>query len=81
MLRHCKAEQGVGDGLVGWLTTRGRGSEDREQGAANLALAGNGPALQPPLHGLSLELGNDEGQDRHGRPVLAHQASSVPCNR
>ena len=60
------------------LTARGRGSQDREQGATDLALAGNGPALQLPLHGFCLELGYDQCQNGHRRPILAHQTGSVP---
>ena len=67
-------------GREGGLTARGRGSQDREQGATDLALAGNGPALQLPLHGFCLELRYDQRQNGHGWPVLAHQTSSVPCS-
>ena len=68
----------MGEDVEG-LTARGRSSQDREQGATDLALAGNSPALQLPLHGFCLELRYDQRQYGHCRPVLAHQTSSVPC--
>ncbi len=61
------------------VTGGGWRGEDWQQAALDLALARDAAADELEAHAVVLQLRDDQRQDGHGRPVLAHQARRLTC--